>query len=114
MTDTTTPNNEQSQPATVAAERPVRPSAWKCSTCGGVSECEGALRGDNWCQSCGACLTMRPMYDEAALDAAVAAERERWKRMLIAAANEAARQAAYGHEPVITVTDDGWRCNWPT
>jgi hypothetical protein len=64
---------------------PKRAAGWLCSKCGAVDACEGALSGDNWCCSCAACGTMQPLYDQAALDADVAAERERWDMLLSAA-----------------------------
>ena len=34
------------------------PTFWKCKACGSISEVSGAIVGDNWCSSCGACDTM--------------------------------------------------------
>mgnify|MGYP003491363262 CR=1 FL=1 len=56
----------------------AKPVAWLCAKCGNTSECEGVTVGDNWCNSCAACDTMRPLFDQSAMDAAVDAERERW------------------------------------
>lgn len=62
-------------PSERPVEQPVRPCAWKCFNCANTSDCEGATTGDNWCNSCGACETMLPLYDQATLNAAVLAER---------------------------------------
>ena len=45
------------------------PTFWKCKACGSTSEVSGAIVGDNWCNSCGACDTMEgfPACNPAAL-----------------------------------------------
>lgn len=40
----------------------LSPAAWKCAKCSNVSDCEGVLPGDNWCNSCGAMDTMQPLH----------------------------------------------------
>lgn len=61
----------------------VKPVAWKCGNCGHTSSLEGAGDGENWCSCCGTCNTMRPCYDQAALDALRAEERERLRMWLM-------------------------------
>ena len=76
----------------------VKPAAWKCSRCGNTSDTEGVMPNDNWCCSCAAIGDMQPMYDQTALDTAVAAERK-----------DAARYR-WLLEHSVSENDDGEKC----
>ena len=66
-----------SQPGEVALERTVRPVCWR------INAMQGTDRPPLWhyVTEPWANFESAPLYDQATLDAAVAAERERWKAL---------------------------------
>ena len=51
-------------------------------------------------------------YTQDELDAAVAAERERWQSMLLSAVAEAEIHARQQREFIVKVDNRGWWCEW--
>lgn len=74
--DTTTP--PASEPVAGPVQRPVRPRAWAIFVDNGNARLWSTLQPHVQKLADAEGLTITPLYDQAALDAAVAAERERW------------------------------------
>lgn len=109
MTDTITPDSEPDQPLGLGCNEQLGPIGYM------HADAVRALRSSSGSEivvaRAGAGYDV-PVYTEAQLLARVAAERDRWKEMLLAATREAYAHGRDGKDVSIECDDSGWRVEW--